>query len=97
MRLIHKCTHEHAANPNVDIIFPALFAAGQQQPRDGPAADALRLPDAGLPRPPHLLLHRRLRLQTLPLLTLLPVSRIVILGLGCVITPFIGRAGCYSW
>ena len=50
------------------------FVAARQQSRDGPAADALRLPDARLPRPPHLLLHRRLRLPTLPLLAGLPVS-----------------------
>ena len=62
-------------SPNVDLIFPRFAARRQQQqPRDGPAADALRLPDAGLPRPPHLLLHRRLRIPTLPLLTVLPVS-----------------------
>ena len=86
-------------SPNVDLIFPRFAARRpQQQPRDGPAADAVRLPDAGLPRPPHILLHRRLRLQTLPLLTLLPVSPIPgSLGLSCVIALFIGRAGCYSW
>ena len=65
------------------LIFVPCFAARQQQPRDGPAADALRLPDAGLPRPPHLLLHRRLRLPTLPLLTVLPVSRIETKGAEC--------------
>ena len=57
------------------------FVAARQQSRDGPAADALRLPDARLPRPPHLLLHRRLRLPPLPLLASLPVSETRSFGL----------------